>query len=396
VRVLVIPPAMAVTHLLALVPLCWALRAAGHELLVAGPADARETALSAGLGFTEVGSAERLEGAAQTVAEDVYPAPQWTARNNAEISQVLMEMIADMQSTYANDHLADYRRFAQAWRPDLVLADHSALIARPLGGVLGVPVVTHRWGVDPTGEPFQRKARQLLAPLCAELGLSGLPDPDIIIDPCPPSLQHESAVPGLPMRYVPYNGPGVLPDWALADSGRKRVCLCPGRTLVPTCGPAPVLRAVEALAGLPEVETIVALTAADHQRVGSLPESFRVVEQLPLNLFLSGCDLVVMLGGGGVGLTTTSFGLPQVVLPQWFDQFDYGRRLADAGAGISIDSRERQADIDGIRRAIASVLADSKYTEGARRLRQEIESAPPPSAVVTELERLAYRSAAAA
>ncbi|MFD9895434.1 nucleotide disphospho-sugar-binding domain-containing protein [Amycolatopsis sp. NPDC059027] len=395
-RVLVIPPAMAATHLLALVPLCWALRSAGHELLVAGPADIEETTLSAGLGFIELGSAKRFEGAAQTVPEDTFPAPEWAEREDADRSRVLMELIADMQSTYAIDHLADYRRFAEAWRPDLVLADHTAIIARPLGGVLGVPTVTHRWGVDPTGEAFRERARRQLGPLCAELGLPELPDPEFIIDPCPPSLQHESAVPGIPMRYLPFNGPGVFPQWALTGAGRKRVCLCPGRTLVPTCGPAPVLRAVAALDGIPDVETTVALTAADRERVGPLPASFRVVEQLPLNLFLGGCDLVVLLGGGGVGLTATSFGLPQVVLPQWFDQFDYGRRIEEAGAGLSIGSRERQADIDGLRQAFASVLEDPGFTAGARRLRDEIESAPPPSAVVAELERLVRASTKAA
>jgi hypothetical protein len=393
VRVLVLPPAMAVTHFLAQVPLIWALRAAGHDILVAGSADLEQAALSAGLGFAELGSAKPLEDAAQSLPEDTFPAPEWTDREKTELGRFLWRTIADMQAAYAADHIAEYRAFAESWRPDLLLADHTALIARPLGALLGVPVVTHRWGVDPTGDLYRERARQQLQPLCEELGLPGLPDPDALVDPCPPSLQHESAVPGLPMRYIPFNGPGVMPEWARAKSGKRRVCLCPGRTLVPTCGPAPVQRAAEAIDGLPDVEAIVALTPADRVRVGPLPKSFRVVEQLPLNLFLDTCDLMVLLGGSGVGLTATSFGLPQVVLPQWFDQFDYGRRLEAAGAGRSIDTRAGQADIAGVRGTIAAVLDDPSYRAGAQRLRDEIRSGPLPATVVAELERLVRRPA---
>jgi UDP:flavonoid glycosyltransferase YjiC (YdhE family) len=394
VRVLILPPPVGPTHLMAMVPLSWAFRAGGHEILVAGPADLASTALEAGLNFAEVGSGTEIQKAFdQALTEDMFPALEWMQSEHADRRRFQIEHYADKHAGYAIDYLADYGRLATAWGADLLMVDLPALIGRLLGGVLDIPVITHRWGVDPTGEVFEAKAKKELDPLCQHHGLSGLPDPLLVIDPCPPSLQWEGARPGRRMRYLPANGAGALSEGTYTPAAGRRICVCPGRSLLRWVGPRPMRRIAEALAEIKDSEVIFALTAADRKRVGILPEWFHVVESVPLNLFLGTCDVFISLGGGGSTLTATALGVPQLVLPQWFDQFDFGRRLSDATAGISISSREGQDDVKGIRKAITVLLDRPAYTEGARRLKAENDSSPPPSALVAVVEDLVVRRA---
>jgi hypothetical protein len=73
-------------------------------------------------------------------------------------------------------------------------------------GVLGVPVVHHRWGVDPASDLALRDARTGLADLAAAAGLDEVPSPVTKLGPCPPTLRRPTAEPGTPIRFVPFNG----------------------------------------------------------------------------------------------------------------------------------------------------------------------------------------------
>ena len=388
-RVLILPPPAASTHLMAMVPLSWALRAAGHEVLVAGTPDLRGTAASAGLGFAPIGSPAEFDKAFDGVpSENVFPAPEWMLPEFADQKRNLLERQADMQAGYTRSFLGEYRELAASWGPDLLVADLTLHLARVLGGILRIPVVTHRWGVDPTGAAFENRAREQLEELCRAEGLAGLPDPAMLVDPCPASLQWEDAPRGVPMRYVPANGAGSRPDWAGGARERRRICVCPGRTVLRVVGPRSMRRVAEAISTLVDVEAVFAMTEEDSARVGPLPRGCRVVESLPLNLVLEDCDAFVSLGGGGSALTAAALGVPQLVMPQWFDHFDLGRRLAEAGAGCSIDSKEGQADVGRIAQTLVALVEDPSYRDGAAKLRSENEAVPPPAELARRLPSL--------
>jgi UDP:flavonoid glycosyltransferase YjiC (YdhE family) len=382
-RVLTVTPPGS-SHLAAMVPLCWALRAAGHEVLVAALPDSVSAARGAGLNVVEIGTEQPTD---EGPGEDMFPA-EAAGQRDTDLGRFIWHLLATDMAQHATDNVEEWLRVARAWGPDLLLVDPMALAGRILQGVLGVPAVAHRWGVDPTAGPFEEKVQELLAPLCGRLGLPGLPAPTLVIDPCPPSLQAEDAPTGQLIRYVPHNGTASLPEWALTRPAGRRICVCMGGTVMALAGPRSFLRTVDALAGLDDVDAVAALTPADRHTVGELPAGIRVVESLPLNLFLGTCDLLIHHGGSGTGLTGTSFGLPQLVLPQLADEFDYGRRLAEAGAGISIPDAAGQSDVDGIRAAITKLLADPGYAEAAQRLRAEIDAAPAPDTAVGVLEDL--------
>lgn len=379
-RILLIP-AHVPAHMMEMVPLAWAFRCAGHDVLVAGPPDVVPVAHGAGLNAAAVGDpVDMIESGRAFMTADLFPAEELGHRDT-DAGRFMWEQCAVAFVPHALAHADDYLSLAGAWRPDIVVADSMA----PAGWVvaaatpaLGVHV---HCGVMPLRGPFEEKAGELLAPLCESLGITSLA-PDERIDPCPGTVQAADAPPGSPMRYVPYNGSGS-PPWPRTP-GRRRVCLTFGSVLTWT-GPRPFRTLLAALTDLPGTELVVTLSAASLRIVGDITGQVRVAEALPLNLLLADCDLIAHHGGTGTGLTALAYGVPQLLMPQWGNQFDYARRVADTGAGVTFSGRAEQADPAAVRREAERILTDPSFSAASSRLRTEMESAPDPARIVTEL-----------
>ncbi|HJP80299.1 MAG TPA: nucleotide disphospho-sugar-binding domain-containing protein [Pseudonocardiaceae bacterium] len=387
-KVLAIAP-LGATHLSAMFPTCWALRLAGHDVLVACSPDLASAVHGAGLPSVEIGAAEAvMNQISSDTSADWFPVPQFGERDT-EMGRYLWTTAAAPQVTYANERFADYLAFARSWQPDLLLHDPTALIGRLLGGVLDLPSVAHRWGVDPTAGPFEEAVQRDLAPLYTSYGLTELPAPQLILDPCPPALQVADAPRGEHIAYVPFNGTGSVPDWVREPTGRRRVCVCMGSTVLEVAGVKSLRAVIDALADADDLDVVLAVTANYRSKLGEIPDRFRVVESLPLSLFLDTCSAIVDAGGSGTGLTAVTMGIPQLVLPQWFDQFDFAAGLVASGAGTSLVTPAEQADLDRIRDGLRAVLDDPSYLTAAEQLRADWEkTALPLPHVVPMLEKL--------
>ncbi|GAA2609129.1 DUF1205 domain-containing protein [Dactylosporangium fulvum] len=388
----IVTPLHLTTHLTEMVPLCWALRAAGHEVLVVGAPDLAGVSRAAGLNIATVGEpVNMIESGAPYMPRELFPA-EALGRRDTEAGRELWRQCAAAFAPEAGQLVDAYLALSASWRPDLVITDSMSLLGWAFGAAAGVPAVLYHCGVAPLLGPFEEQAQLLLEPLRKRLGLPRLPAAAAVLDPCPPSLQAEDAPPGHRVRYVPYNQAGVLPDWALHRDGAPLVCVSFGSILA-WSGPRPLRAALDAVAALDGVEVVVTLSAANRELLGAVPEHFRLVEALPLNLFLERCDLIVHHGGTGTGLTAAALGVPQVVLPQWGNGFDFGRRLTEAGAGRSVTDRAGQDDTDALAGVLRTVLHDPAFRGSALRLRAEIEALPSPAATVTLLEELARGTA---
>ncbi|MFE7283288.1 nucleotide disphospho-sugar-binding domain-containing protein [Streptomyces noursei] len=378
------------SHLPPLVPVAWALRAAGHDVLVLGQPDSAESARTAGLNFVCLGDWFRTE---ELVLRALAPGkrplesrPRADPRMKGGFGGVWIEHAKDMAGTYLD--------FARAHRPDLILSDplnYSALIA---GGVLGVPAVHHRWGVDPIGTPRLPAARQELQATCQALGLDALPDPAAVLDPCPTALQLPELTGQTPLRYVPFNGSGTVPDWLRAERGRPRtgphrVVVSLGRRTLAYHGVPFTRTLLHALGELPDVELLATVGADHRQQIGPVPDTVRMVDPFPLHLALDSCDAIVTHGGSATTMTAALHGLPQLALPQMADCFAHGDRLAATGAGLTLDTVAAQDDPDQLRRSLTRLLTDPHHAEAAAALRQDMERMPTPAQTVGTLERLA-------
>ncbi|MGO4422802.1 glycosyltransferase, partial [Streptomyces sp. MCAF7] len=182
----------------------------------------------------------------------------------------------------------------------------------------------------------------------------------------------------------------IRPTWVTEPRAQRRVCVTLGRQTLVTNG-LPLLRHVlEAFDGLGDeaVEAVVTVDPRFRDQVGAVPPAVRIVDPTPLNLFLHTCDAVIHHGGCGSALTATAAGLPQLVLPQLLDQFTVGDALADAGAGISLDTAAAQDDPERVRAAVSALLTDEGPRRAAAELADEVRSMPSPAAVATDLEQL--------
>jgi hypothetical protein len=383
VRVLVTAWAWS-SHYLPLVPTLWALRAAGHEVLVASQPALGQVVRDSGVPFAAAGAdvdheALRRRLMRELTHADVPPPPPpgqtakvWTQDEWTRVSKVFSVFAARSAAM-----LDDVAELARRFRPDLVIFEPTTYAGPLVAALLGVPAVRHLHGVDLTYQA-REVVPPLIAPLAERLGL-GPVDPlgDHTLDPCPPSMQIPTHVTRTVQRYVPYNGPAEMPPWLLDPPSRPRVCLTWGATSSSLGAPFAPPAVLAALAGT-GVEVVVTVSPADRERLGPAAPGVRVVESLALHLLLPTCAAVIHQGGFGTTLTAAALGVPQLVLPQLVDQKFQAARLAETGAAAIV------SDVD----AVGGLLDDPSYARGAEKLRDEIRSVPAPAATVADLEKL--------
>ncbi|MFE1360971.1 nucleotide disphospho-sugar-binding domain-containing protein [Streptomyces harbinensis] len=372
------------SHFLPLVPLLWALRSAGHEVVVAGQPDVMGAVRSSGLAGIAVG--ERFDVEAMLL--DGLPEGRRPLQARPRPDARLIGGYGKLWWAHAATMIDAYTTTADAYRPELILADPLEYCSLLVGARLGVPVVHHRWTVDAISGPARRYAAPAAREVCERLGLAGLPDPALLLDPCPPALRIPDGEPGTPVRYVPYGGGGVLPgrpaELRGPEPSGRRVVVSLGGTLA--LHGVPFVRGLlRALASRPGTDIVVTLPEPYRSTLGPLPSAVRAVDPVPLHLLLAPGDVMVHHGGAGTAMTATAFGLPQLVLPQLADHFPLGDRLAATGAGLTFDTAAEQDDPQVIARALDELLSDPRYAAAARRLAAEMTAMPSPAAVAAGL-----------
>lgn len=392
-------------HYAPMVPLGWALQAAGHEVRVlCTPAQAGPLA-EAGLvpvpllGGLDMVTQTRLmyvwqaqagnrpypglplhpDTGEELTSLDAFDFGAWMKRNKREIATAV---------TANFDAALD---LARRLRPDLVVHDPLSLEGLLAAKVGKVPAVLHAWG--PVGPAEPDPELRLLPPDPAgffprhgvgELGPHLI---DHVIDPCPGSLRLPVSAGRLPVRYLPYNGPGAMPTWVLEPPARPRVCVIWGSSLTRMFGPRSfaVPRILEALGTL-DAEVVLTGTPDDIAAVGELPDNTRAFERFPLQFLLPTCSAVVHHGGAGCTMTSLAAGVPQLALTYAAEQQANGERIAAAGAGLRI--RGDLAGHEAVRAAVRRLLDEPAFTGAALRLRSENEARPSPAALVRTLEDL--------
>lgn len=396
------------SHHFPMVPLEWAARAAGHEVRVASAPSLVDAITASGLPAVPVGSAVDLGRAArrdQDLASwhdhDRWP-EGWPVRPQLldERRLGLLEALGQRQFALAANMLDDLVAFARHWRPDLVVHDAVSYAGPVVASVLGVPSVSHLWG-SPGLQRLEMKGlgdepQDGYVRLFERFGAPVRTWPHAWVDPCPPLMGFGAADGVHPVRYVPYNGPGSMPDRLLYPPERPRVCVTWGATTARLLGAAAgdlLRQAVEAVAELP-VETVLTTTADQRELLGELPASVRTEVSVPLHLLLPTCTAVVHHGGAGTTLTAARYGLPQFTVTRRPEPTLNAERQAATGAGIHLTYGELSraaGPVKEIRERVARLLEDPSYRDAALRLAEEMRHLPTPAETVPVLEGLAGR-----
>ncbi|TVZ80510.1 glycosyltransferase [Streptomyces sp. BK340] len=372
------------SHFAHMVPLAWALRASGHEVIAAAQPDLAPMVASAGLSMAQVGG--------HYYADDLMLRHLHDGRRLLELTDpTTPRSLQDSAKTWqmhARYVLPRYLEFARQWKPDLILSEKLEFAGPIVAKALGIPSVHHRFGVDAYTDPGLAAASDSLHMSCERLGLDGYPEASLILDPCPPELQMPGLKPGRSVRHVPFNGAGLMPSWARRGE-RRRVCVSLGNQTLLLNG-VPLLRhVIEAFEGLDHLEVLVTAESRYLEAIGDVPHHVRIVEPTPLNLFLDSCDLLISHGGPGTMLTALGMGIPQLILPQWTGHFETGSRLAELGAGRTLENAADQDNPLLVREAVLALLEEDGYRKAAMGLADSMKSLPTPAELVPDLEALA-------
>ncbi|ONI77913.1 protein IroB [Actinosynnema sp. ALI-1.44] len=370
------------SHLYALVPLAWACRSAGHEVLVASQPALTQEISRTGLPAATVGTDVDTVGMIRD-----YLLPSTANETVAEPGQGKGPRALRMLLAHAESMADGLVALARQWRPDVVVFEPTALAGPLAAAAVGVPAVRHLYGTD-----LLLRARPLLpsalGPLAERHGVTDF-DPFGVctVDPTPPSLQLPAAYSRVPLRYVPYNGQDSRPVTQPPSIGRPRVCVTWGHTIAKLAPARYLAGAVgSALAGT-GVEVVVVASREQRPMLGGLPDETRVMVGAPLYRVLPGCDLVVAHGGAGTVLTTMWAGLPMLLVPQLPDHLGHAGRVLNAGAGEVLSRPE--ATSERIRLEVERLLTDDTRRKAAAAVRREMHEQPTPAATVAVLETVA-------
>jgi glycosyltransferase len=388
-----------------MVPLAWALRAAGHEVRVAVPPALTDAVVNIGLpavvGGADVPPPNPAEHGqiGKLYRHRPFP-PDWplhTDQLDAE-QRAMIEMLGRNSAETAELVLEDVLAFARDWRPELVVHDTASFAGPVTAAALDVPNVRHLTG--PGTRPMEtRVGGTELLPEYVDLferrGLDVRAEPTLTVDPSPPSLRLPVPQVWRESRFVPYNGPGAVPSWLLDPDDRTRVCLTWGFSLTRAARqfgePAldPFRQAIVALSNL-DAEIIVTTTKDQLELLGELPANVRPAVSVPLQVLMPHCAAIVHHGGDGTTLTAAACAVPQLLVSRIPDAALNGGRLEAVGTAIHLRYQELEDDDrpELIRSAVDKLLADSTYGQAASRLREEMERQPPPAGLVSTLESL--------
>lgn len=120
---------------------------------------------------------------------------------------------------------------------------------------------------------------------------------------------------------------------------------------------------------------------------GPVPSNARIARYLPYVSLLPRVDVMVTNGGYGGVQQALAAGVPLVVAGSGEDKPEVAARVAHSGAGI--DLRTGHPRPAALRAAVARVLADGRYRDRARFLRDEMAGYGGARLAVDHLEVLA-------
>ncbi|MFG1846889.1 activator-dependent family glycosyltransferase [Micromonospora carbonacea] len=405
------------THYYSLVPLAWALRAAGHEVRVASQPSLTDTIVRSGLTAVPVGDDQAIIDLLAEVGGDLVPYQRGLDFTEVRPEVLTWEYLLGQQTMLTAlcfaplngvSTMDDMVALARSWQPELVIWEPFTYAGPVAARVVGATHARLLWGPDVVGnarrlfteslarQPAEQREDPMAEWLRCTLHRYGceLGDDEVetlvtgawTIDPTADSTR--LPVPGrrVAMRYTPYNSPSVVPEW-VAKADRPRVCLTLGVSSRETYG-RDVVSFQELLGALGDLDVEVVATLSDAQRedLGDLPDNVRVCDFVPLDVLLPTCAAIIHHGGAGTWSTAMLYGVPQIMIASLWDAPLKAQQAERLGTGISIPPE--RLDAPTLRAAVVRILDDPSIAAAARRQRDELRAAPSPAEVVRILERL--------
>ncbi|MDT7571261.1 MAG: hypothetical protein QOE05_1435 [Actinomycetota bacterium] len=365
-------------HFTPLLPLARALRAAGHELACAGPAESADMIGREGLPHFA------FDGVPPDHPDRLDVFGRVPGRPYAEAEHLVgSEIFGRLNTTFA---LPGAQAAVASFQPDLVVHESAELSVRLAAAAHGIPAVAVNPALTITSYATSMAAG--IAPLRASLGL----DPDVdgndllsgpTISWFPESFDLPDAG-GYDVRR--YRDPAAPPPSQVADRDLVYVTLGSEAAALPFFADVisqlvPGARA----AGLPVV--VATGKPVPAELLGDL-EGVQVETWVDQAALLPRCRVVVCHAGSGTTLGALTAGVPIVAVPLFADQPHNAARIVATGAGRRVDPGP------GLRDDVAAATGElaNVLPEGSKRLAAEIAALPPATEAVGWLESVISRT----
>jgi UDP:flavonoid glycosyltransferase YjiC (YdhE family) len=362
-----------VGHVLPLVPLATALRAAGHETLLATAADGLRAGRDADLEVRDVAPGFDLR---PVFLRTALRRPRLAVREvrGRAGTDMVGHLFAAVFARMADGVVA----LADEWSPDLVV--HEPLAAA------GALAAARRQVASVTVDASLFDPRALLhatltaaEPVARRFGGTAFPDPAESLMTGPPSVV--GARWGRPMRHVPVvTGDGAAPDDLTRRGDQPRILVT--RSTVDAPLRDHLMTGVVAAAASADLDVV--LVRPDRRVTARpLPGNVRTADWLPFPAVFPAADGVVHHGGAGTLLTALAAGLPQLVAPGAGDRTVHAELVAARGAGLAVPAKRiTRADLERL-------VHDRSLRAAAQEVAAEIAVMPSPRDLVPVLEQLA-------
>jgi UDP:flavonoid glycosyltransferase YjiC (YdhE family) len=360
-------------HFFPIVPLAWAARTAGHEVLVATAGPALPASRDAGLPTIDCARgvdvmANLASGVAVARGLPDSERIKHVARGMAHINDAMADALLDA---------------ARRFRPTAIVSTPLSVVGELVAAALDVPLFIHGLGLTIGGRsPIEELIPQLLGETAARLGVSGRAKPFAHLDACPPSMSVKELPGAWPMRLLPYNGGAIVPDWVLRGGPRNRVCITLGSVIPKVQGTGAVGALVEAAQ---DQEVILALgDDVDPASLGPMPANVRVAPWVPFSVLAPTCRVIVHHGGSGTTLNALAAGAAQLIVPHFADQPANAAAVERRGMGLTLRLDEVTAARAGD--ALRRLLSEASFGRAASELVTELEAMPAPPAIVARMQ----------
>ncbi|GAA5080049.1 glycosyltransferase [Thermocatellispora tengchongensis] len=351
------------SHVLPLVPLAWAGRTTGNDVL-----------------FATAGVTEHVRQAGLPVADLLpgFAVEEWEEqlhRRYPDVQGLGALRAHGMKFAALNDTLArPLAELAEAWRPDLVVYSEITPIGAVAAARRGVPSVRHDIEICDTSSMLGHLADVLAGAFGHDLPPQARA-PERIVTAVPPALATGKPR-DLAMRHMPYSGGFVLPC-RQAPSPRPRLVVTGGTSTqddrIGRLGR--ILRA----AGQVDADVVLAMPPEAAKAYEPLPPNVEAAGWVPLPRLLPGASALVHHGGAGTVMSAVAAGVPQLVLPDELPRHLNAQAVTRQGAAITA----RPEDVDAA--LLRRLVEDPALRAGAERLAAECAALPPPAEVAGTL-----------
>ncbi|MGA8725195.1 MAG: glycosyltransferase [Acidimicrobiales bacterium] len=368
-------------HFRPLLPLLDAALARGDETLVVATPGLQH--LVEGAGHRFVAGGEPNESAIAPIREalPVLPPEEASVLGNRDLFGRL--------ATEAM--LPTMTRVADEWRPDLVFREPceyaSAVVtaARLIPSAqVAISLADVEWGsIEAAADVLESHRAGMVDELRTSPYLTAFP----------PSLDRSPFGDTRRLRGREARPPAPLPDWW--DGSDQPLVYVTFGSVIPLMSFAPsAFASVIRTVGQLDARVLFTVGRVDPSALEPAPVNVHVEQWVDQADVLAEAQLVVCHGGSGTVLGALAAGVPMVVLPHFGDQFANARRIAESGAGVTLDAGRED---DGRRRpaialmaprigsSAALVLSDGSFRRAARRVGLEMESLSPADSILEEL-----------